>query len=431
MDDIGQRATKNASRILIPLLLLMYFINYLDRVNIGFAALTMNSAIGITAAQFGIGASIFFVGYVVLEVPSNMALAKIGARRWIARIMISWGIVSVCMTLVSGAYSFYLVRFLLGVAEAGFFPGIIFFLTNWFPSAFRARVVGLFMVGIPLSGLVGAPLSTLVMSHLNGIGGLQGWQWMFIVEGLPAVILGFVCLWTLPDRPNDCMKLAIDERQWLEAAVEREKREQMSVGHSSVMQSITNRHVLALAAILFLITSALYGSIFWIPQFIKTFNASNAAVGWIAAIPYFAAVPGMILWSRHSDQTGERQWHVAGPLFVSALGFIISGSCITIPSIATLGLCVGCCGIYASFPIFWSLPASFLSGTAAAAAIAFIAAVGNFSGIVAPALIGWSKDLTGGFGTAMFGLAAALLAAGLLVIAVQRSSGVSVTLPAA
>jgi MFS transporter, ACS family, tartrate transporter len=420
MNEVGRSAVKTSTRYLIPFLLLLYFVNYLDRVNIGFAALTMNASIGLTASAFGAGASIFFIGYVLLEVPSNLILARVGARRWIARIMISWGIVSACMALVTGPYSFYTVRFLLGVAEAGFFPGIIFYLTNWFPAAYRARVVGVFMVGIPLSGLVGSPLSAFVMEHLDGSAGLHGWQWMFIAEGIPSIILGLTCLWALPDRPSESRRLTADERAWLENALAVERRERDRQRSFTVAQSLTNPRVIVLAIILFLVSSSLYGSIFWLPQVVKSFGLSNASVGWVAAIPYLAAVPLMVLWTRHSDRTNERTWHVAGPILTAAVGFIVTGWFITTPGIAMVGLTLACTGIYSAFPVFWSLPASFLSGTAAAAAIALIAAIGNFSGIIAPALIGWSKDATGGFASAMFGLAAALVIAASMVLAVQH-----------
>lgn len=420
MQDVGSRAVGKASRALVPLLLIMYFVNYLDRVNIGFAALTMNHALGLSASVFGLGASIFFVGYVILEVPSNLILARVGARLWIARIMVTWGIVSGCMAFVSSTYSFYLVRFFLGVAEAGFFPGIIFYLTNWFPASHRARLVGFFMVGIPLSGLIGAPLSTSIMTALDGTAGLMGWQWMFIVEAVPSVLLGIACIWLLPDRPSDLASLSAEERNWLQRTIAAEHQERERAGGYSVLQSLSKGTVWALAAVLFLASSALYGSIFWLPQVVKTFGLSNAAVGWVSAIPYLVAVPVMVLWTRRSDHAGERAWHVAIALFVAAAGFAMAGAFLSTPIVAMVGLSLSCAGIYAAFPIFWSLPTSFLTGTAAAAAIAFIAALGNFSGLIAPSLIGWSKDLTGGFNTAMFGLAIALLIGGCLVVAISR-----------
>jgi ACS family tartrate transporter-like MFS transporter len=275
------------------------------------------------------------------------------------------------------------------------------------------------MVGIPLSGLIGAPLSTSLMGALDNVGGLMGWQWMFVLEGIPSFILGIACLWLLPDRPSDLASLSTAERNWLQTAIETEHR-QRDKGHG-VLQGMTNGVVWALAAILFLTSCSLYGSIFWLPQVVKTFGLSNAAVGVVSAIPYLVAVPVMILWTRHSDRVGERNWHVAIPLLVAAAGFAIAGTYLDTPIMAMVGLSLSCSGIYAAFPVFWSLPTSFLTGTAAAAAIALITAVGNFSGLIAPSLIGWSKDHTGGFNAAMYGLAVALLIAGTTVIALSRS----------
>jgi MFS transporter, ACS family, tartrate transporter len=422
MDEaIGRRAVRNASKVLSPFLLMLYFINYIDRINVGFAALTMNSTLGLNATVFGVGASIFFVGYVVLEIPSNLILVRVGARKWIARIMITWGIVSACMALVVGVKSFYLVRFLLGVAEAGFFPGIIFYLTHWFPAAHRARMVGLFMIGIPISGLIGAPLSTAILEHLDQVAGLHGWQWMFVIEGLPSIALGIACFWMLPDRPSDSKMLTPEERDWLQRTMDAERAAQERVRSYTVLQSLTNPRVLTLAAILFLVSCGLYGSIFWLPQIVKTFGLSNTTVGWVSSIPYLIAVPAMVLWTRHSDQSLERVWHVASPLLLAASGFFIASAWLATPVVAMIGLSMACTGIYASFPVFWTLPTSFLTGRAAAAGIALVTATGNFSGIVTPAVIGWSKDQTGGFAAAMAGLGVVLLIASLLVLTTTRS----------
>jgi ACS family tartrate transporter-like MFS transporter len=422
MDDaIGRSAIRNASKILIPFLLLLYFINYIDRINVGFAALTMNATLGLNATVFGIGASIFFVGYVALEIPSNLILVKVGARKWIARIMITWGIISACMALVVGVKSFYFMRFLLGVAEAGFFPGLIFYLTQWFPATHRARMVGLFMIGIPISGLVGAPLSTAILEHFDQIAGLHGWQWMFLIEGLPSIVLGIACFWILPDRPSDSKTLTAAERDWLQRTMDSEHAAQERIRSYTVWQSLTNPRVLMLAVILFLVSCGLYGSIFWIPQIVKTFGLSNTMVGWVSAIPYLIAVPAMILWTRHSDRSRERMWHVAIPLVLAATGFFIASLFLDTPIVAVIGLSMACAGIYASFPVFWTLPTSFLTGRAAAAGIALITATGNFSGIVAPSAIGWSKDQTGGFTAAMFGLGVILLIACLLVLVTRKS----------
>lgn len=419
-DPIMTSAMRKASIRLIPFICLLYFINYVDRINISFGALTMNASLELSASAFGVGASIFFLGYVLFEVPSNLILAKVGARLWIARIMVVWGVVSIAMCAVLGVRSFYAVRFLLGAAEAGFFPGIIFFLSQWFPAAHRAKMVGLFMIGMPLSGLLGAPISTFVLDASNGMLGLAGWQWMFIIEGVPAILLGVTCLLILPDRPSEAKWLTPDEREQLQQTVDQESRSIESVHSYGIVEALTNPRVLALALLLFLFSTGLYGSVFWIPQIIKEFGVSNATVGALTAIPYFAAALAMFFWSRHSDASRERVWHVAIAGFASAVGFVVASIWLSMPIVAMCGLSLGCVGIYAGFPVFWTLPTSFLTGPAAAGAIALITASANLSGIVAPSLIGWSKELTGSFAPAMLGLAFASFLAGCLSLALGK-----------
>jgi ACS family tartrate transporter-like MFS transporter len=415
MDEtIGRSALRRATWRLVPFLCLLYFINYIDRVNIGFAALTMNKDLGLTASMFGVGASMFFVTYVLCEVPSNIILTKVGARRWIGRIMISWGIVSAAMSLISGEGSFYTLRALLGIAEAGFFPGIIFFLTQWFPAAHRARIIGLFMVGMPLSGVIGAPVSTFILGAFDGLGGMAGWRWMFVVEAVPAILLGLTCFTLLPDRPADAKWFTPDERAWLVGALERERQATDAVRTYSVWQGLVNARVLLLCVFFFFLGSGLYGSVFWLPQIVKSFGLSTMTVGFVTMIPYVAAVIAMLLWPRHSDKTGERAWHVIIPVTASAIGFFIASATLDTPIIAVFGLSLACVGIYATFPVFWTWPTAFLTGPAAAAAVALITSAGNLSGIVAPAVIGWSRDTTGGFAMAMAGLGASLVIAAVL-----------------
>ena len=418
MDETtGARALSKTAWRLLPFLCLLYFINYIDRVNIGFAALTMNRDLGLTASVFGVGASMFFVGYVLCEVPSNIIMIKVGARRWIGRIMISWGIVSAAMSLISGAHSFYAVRILLGIAEAGFFPGIIFFLTQWFPAAHRARMIGLFMVGMPLSGVLGAPISTFILTSFDGLGGLPGWRWMFLIEAAPAILLGLACFWCLVDRPADATWLTREERAWLVDALDRERRSTEAVRTYRVWEALINVRVLLLCVFFFFLGCGLVGSVFWIPQIVKTFGLSTMAVGLVTMIPYIASVIAMVLWTRHSDATGERAWHVIATVTTSSLGFFIAWAWLGVPVVATLGLSLACVGIYATFPVFWTWPTSFLTGPAAAAAVALITTAGNFAGIVAPAAIGWTRDATGGFGAAMAGLGVSLLVAAALGLA--------------
>jgi ACS family tartrate transporter-like MFS transporter len=411
---VNKTALNKTAARLLPFLCLLYFINYIDRVNIGFAALTMNQDLGLTASVFGVGASMFFVGYVLCEVPSNIIMIRVGARRWIARIMISWGIVSASMSLVGGAHSFYAVRFLLGIAEAGFFPGIIFFLTQWFPAAHRARMIGLFMIGMPLSGVFGAPISTFILTCFDGLLGLPGWRWMFLVEAAPAILLGLACLRFLVDRPADATWLTPQERNWLETELDRERRATDAVRSYRVAEALMNPRVLLLCVFFFFLGCGLVGSVFWIPQIIRTFGLSTMAVGVVTMVPYVASVIAMVLWTRHSDATGERAWHVITPVTTSALGFGIAWLWLGTPVVAVLGLSLACVGIYATFPVFWTWPTSFLTGPAAAASVALITTAGNVAGIVAPAVIGWTRDATGGFAAAMAGLGVSLLiAAGL------------------
>jgi MFS transporter, ACS family, tartrate transporter len=414
MDDVLDGAIRKAARRLVPFLCLLYLVNYLDRVNISFAALTMNASLGLSATVFGVGAGMFFVGYVVCEVPSNLVLARVGARRWIGRIMISWGLIAVAMALVSGRDSFYVMRFLLGIAEAGFFPGILYFITRWFPAANRAGIISLFMVGMPASSVLGAPISTTILARMDGLAGLAGWQWLFIVEGLPAVLLGLLCFRVLADRPGLARWLTPAEQNRLEQTLVQERS---AIHTASVWGGLVNPRVMVLSLLFFLVTCGLYGTVFWMPQIVRTFGVSTVANGFITALPYALSVVVMVLWGRHSDATGERTWHVAIPVMVSAAGFVVASLWLDRPVIAMAGLSAACIGIYSTLPVFWTLPGRFLTGPAIAGAFALITSLGNLSGIVVPPIVGWTKDATGGFTLAMAGLACALVLAGLLVFA--------------
>jgi ACS family tartrate transporter-like MFS transporter len=407
---------KVAFRI-IPLVALLYFMNCIDRANVGMAALTMNKALALSSTAFGIGSGIFFFGYVFFEIPSNIILERTGARFWISRILIVWGLVSAANGFVVGPLSLYFTRFLLGVTEAGFFPGMVFYLTLWFPAAYRARMIGMFMVAIPLASALGSPLSGWILSSFNGWHGLGGWQWMFVFEGLPTMLLGIGCLFWLTDRPAKAQWLSPAERDWLEGVLLRERQKSEAVRTYSLFQALTNARVLLLCVLFFFICAGLYGSVFWIPQLVKTFVASNVWVGVIVSIPYFAAAIAMCLWSRHSDRSGERIWHLIACTSLGAIGFLVTGFYLNTPIIAVCGLAMACMGIYSTYPIFWTLPTSFLTGRAGAGAIAWITAFASSSGILAPAAVGWSKDLTGNFSAAMFGLAGAMVIASVLCLA--------------
>jgi ACS family tartrate transporter-like MFS transporter len=419
-DAFGDAVLRKVAWRLIPFLGVLYFFAFLDRVNVGFAALTMNEDVGLSAAAFGLGAGIFFIGYVIFEVPSNVMLARVGARVWIARIMISWGMLSAAMALVQGPVSFYVLRFLLGVAEAGFFPGIIYFLSCWFPSAHRARILGAFLIAIPLSGVLGGPLSTQLLG-LDGFG-LVGWQWMFILEGIPAALLGFAVLAWLRDKPADAAWLAPRERDWLTAELAREGPAiAQTVGVARVLASPM---VWAFGLVYFGLIVGLYAFSFWLPQMAKGLGSlSNAQVGLVVMVSCALAGIAMMAWGLDSDRRGERRWHVALPAFVAAVAFAGSALLQDSPPAAFAAFVLGGIGVFCALPAFWTLPAAALAGTAAAAGIALVNSIGNLGGFVGPTMLGYAKDRTGSFALALWGLAAATTAAGLILLAVTAKRG--------
>ena len=393
--DHAAGAIDKTSRRLIPFLVLCYAVNFLDRVNVGFAALAMNKDLGFRPELFGFGAGIFFAGYILCEIPSNLALHRFGARIWTARIMISWGLVATAMGLVTGETSFYALRFALGVAEAGFFPGIILYLTYWFPRESRARIVSLFMTAVPISTVVGGPLSGALLG-LHGLGGIAGWRWLFIIEGIPAVLLGIVALMFLTDRPKDAQWLAPEERAALEWRLEAEAEDTRASGYVGIGQALINPRVIELGLLYFGLVIGLYGIGFWMPQVLKIFGLSNLAIGFLTAVPYLIAAIGMVIAGRHSDATGERIWHVALPLFVSGAAFAWSAHAGPLP-IVMLALSLATLGIYAAIGTFWSLPTSILTGTGAAAGLALINSMGNCGGFAGPVIVGQLKGATGDF----------------------------------
>jgi ACS family tartrate transporter-like MFS transporter len=398
---------------LIPFLVLAYFLSYLDRVNLGFAGLTMNAELNFSPTVFSWGAGIFFIGYFLFEVPSNLALEKFGASRWIARIMVSWGIISALMAVVSGVWSFYGVRFLLGVAEAGFFPGIILYLTYWYPAEYRARFLAAFAIAVPVSTVIGAPISGLLLG-LDGAMGLKGWQWLFVIEGVPSVLLGIVSWFYLTDRPVNADWLTTEQKAWLASRLESETAAKQAATHLTLGQALASPKVLILSLIYFGFVAALYGVQFWLPQIVKAFGFSNAQTGFVTAVPYLFGTVAMILWARHSDATRERVMHVGAPLLLTAAAL---GACgyITDPMTTMMVLTVAAIGIFCTFGVFWTLPTAWLSGIAAAGAIALINSIGNLAGFAGPYLIGWVKETTGSTTTGLFVLAALPLIGGLLV----------------
>lgn len=416
--SIEKRVIKKAALRLIPFMGLLYLVAFLDRVNISFAALKMNEDLNFSATVYGTGAGIFFIGYFLFEVPSNILLEKFGARKWIARIMITWGLLSAATAFVNSPTTFYVVRFLLGLAEAGFFPGMILYLTYWFPTAYRARIIGAFLIAIPLSSVIGAPISTMLLS-LEGLG-LRGWQWLFIIEGLPAVLLGFVVLFFLLDKPNEAKWLTQEEKDWLNNTLAEERKERESQHKLSLIQTLLNGRVWLFSLIYFGIVIGLYGLSFWLPQIIKGFGEmSNLQIGMLTTIPYLFAALAMFFWGLHSDKTGERIWHVSLPAFLGAIGLAASAY-FSSPELVLLTLTISAIGIYSCIPSFWTLPTTMLSGTAAAGGIALINSIGNLGGYLGPFLIGYFKDKTQSYGYAMLTLAVFIAISGIITILVGQ-----------
>jgi MFS transporter, ACS family, tartrate transporter len=421
--EIGTIA--KVTKRLVPFLILCYFVAYLDRVNVGFAALTMNKDLGLSQTAFGFGAGIFFIAYFVFEVPSNLMLERFGARKWIARIMLSWGILSGLMAFIPGIargtglgneYTFYLLRILLGIAEAGFFPGIIFFLTLWFPTQYRARIVGYFMAAIPLSTVIGAPISGLLL-YLHGGLGLAGWQWLFLIEAIPAVILSGVVFFYLTDRPADAAWLTTEEREWLAARLTMEQRQREALRDYTVTEALINPRVIGLSLVYFGAVATNYGLSFFLPQIVKEFGLNTFLTTLVSAGPYAVGLVGMVWWGRRSDAVSERRFHTAIPLFVAAAGIAVS-TLLDDPTLKMISLGIAGFGIFACLPVFWTLPTAFLSGAAAAAGIAVINSVGNLAGFAGPFAMGWIKDHTGSYAGGL------LLLAGLGIIAM----GIALTL---
>ncbi len=412
-DDVEQRTLSKVAWRFIPFLILCYFVAYLDRVNVGFAKLTMDADLGLSETAFGFGAGVFFLAYFLFEVPSNIIMDKVGARRWIARIMLSWGVISGAMAFIpeiaratglSAEHTFYLLRVLLGFAEAGFFPGIIFFLTLWFPAAYRGRIVGYFMAAIPLSSAVGSPVSAWTLS-LDGTSGLRGWQWLFIIEALPSIALGVVTFFYLTDRPGDAAWLDAEGRRWLQRRLALEDQRREHVSPASALHSLVDPRVLALSIVYFGAVACVYGVGFWLPTIVKGFGLSIAATGWVNAIPYVVGFVGMVWWGLRSDREGERTMHLTVALALAAIG--IGGSAFLGDPVAKMiALSVGAFGVFASLPIFWTLPTAFLAGAAVAPGIAAINSIGNLSGYFGPFAMGWIKDATGGFAWGLITIAA-------------------------
>lgn len=418
MPTVSDRESRTLTKVrwrLIPFLFLLYVIAYLDRVNVGYAALDMNRELGFSAAVYGFGSGIFFLSYTLLEVPSNLVLARVGARRWIARIMATWGLLSMAMVFVDTPLSFYVLRFVLGAAEAGFFPGLILYLTHWFPARERARAVALFMTATAMAGVIGAPISSAIL-QLHGFGGLHGWQWLFIVEGLPAVLLAPVVLRQLTERPADAAWLSPDERDWLTREMAKEHDQTHGV-HLTFRAAAGSGRLWALAALYFCIVIAFYGISFWLPQIVQaTGHLSSATVILLTAIPYVAATIGLVVIGSRSDHKAERRWHVAVPCLIGAAGFVLTVLAPQTAAAALLMLSIAAFGIWGALGPFWTLPTAFLRGTAAAGGIAIVNSVGNLGGFAGPFLIGWVRAATGSFEGGLLTLAGVLVAGAVIAL---------------
>ncbi len=403
---------------LIPFLFLLYIIAYLDRVNVGFAAIDMNRDLGFSTAVYGLGSGIFFLSYTLLEVPSNLIGARLGARIWIARIMVTWGVLSSAMVFVDSPASFYILRFLLGAAEAGFFPGVILYLTHWFPQRERARAIALLFTATAMAGVIGAPISSSLLT-MDGAMGLRGWQWMFLIEGLPAILLAPVVLIYMTEKPADAKWLTAPERDWLSREM---ATEQADTSHAIVTlrAALGSARLWIVSLPYFCIVIAFYGISFFLPQILQSVSGyGSATVVLLSAIPYISATIGLVVVGTRSDRVRERRWHVAGPCLIGAAGFVLTVVGPATPAFALTTLSIAAFGIWGTLGPFWTLPTAFLRGTAAAGGIALVNSVGNVGGFVGPFLMGWIREATGGFGAGLLTLAAALVLGAVIVLSIR------------
>jgi len=417
--ELGQAVVRILTRRLVAFLFLLYIVAYLDRINLGFAALQMQKQLDFTDSIYGLGAGIFFAGYFLFQVPSNLVLMRVGVRRWIALLMVTWGIISASMCMVTGARSFYALRFLLGAAEAGFFPGVILYFKTWFPARTRARTVSRFMSAAPLSGVIGGPLSGALLG-LHGKSGMAGWQWMFILEGLPAVILGVIAWMYLVDSPADARWLNSDQKSWLQRTLQ---QEHIEISQSSGRGGIRVWPILVLSLVYFGLNTVSYGVSLWLPTLIKSLSGmSNLAIGILSAVPYVTAAVAMIAVGLHSDKSGERRWHVAVPAFAGALALSLATHTNSV-SVTTALLSVAVLGVFSMMGPFWAMPTALLSATAAAVGIAVINSLGNLGGFFGPYMIGALRHATGSFKAGLLVAGGALAISGLLALTLKTESG--------
>jgi ACS family tartrate transporter-like MFS transporter len=421
LQSVERRTIAKVSWRLLPLVAVAYCIAYIDRTNIAVAALTMNKDLGLSAYIYGWGAGIFFFSYFLFEVPSNLILERAGARLWIARIMITWGIISGLTAFVTGPTSFLVVRFLLGAAEAGFFPGMILYFTYWFPAEYRGRVISTLFIAQPVANALASIVSGMILG-MDGVLGLKGWQWIFIIEALPAVLLAFVVLKVMTDRPEVADWLAPEEKSWLQTRLGEESRRIDSAGRLTLLRALCDPRVFALSMMYFMSVTANYGIVFFMPQIIKGIGLSNMMTGFVSSVPYIIGTIGLIAWGWSSDRNNERRWHLIVASTLAAAGLAVagwSGSSYW----ALLGMSAATVGIYGSRASFWPMPSIFLTGTAAAGAIALINATGNLGGYVGPFIVGWIKDSTGSFEAGLYFLAACSLACAAITFVAARAAG--------
>jgi ACS family tartrate transporter-like MFS transporter len=412
---------------LIPLLVISYLVAYIDRSNIAFAALTMNKDLGFSAYVYGWGAGIFFVGYALFEVPSNLMLARRGARVWIARIMITWGCVAALMALISGPATFVTLRFLLGAAEAGFFPGVILYLTFWFPARYRARVIAVFYLAVPASNSLSALVSSALLS-LDGILGLKGWQWVFVCEAVPAIVLGLLVLRVLTDRPAAASWLQPEQRDWLEAELQAERSEVEHRGRIGLLQALMDARVLMLGGVWLLSLVPTYGITFFMPQIVKALGVSTTTAGLLSAIPYAVGVLGPIAAGYSSDRLRERRWHFILAMALAAVSLACAGRVVGSYWVLLM-MSIAALGIYGSKPCFWPIPSQFLTGVGAAAGIALIASIGSLGGYAGPLVVGWLKDNTRNFEAPLYFLASCAMASAVLAFLATRALGAQASAP--
>ncbi|MBB6133710.1 MAG: MFS transporter [Massilia sp.] len=415
-------AYRKATWRLIPFIFVCYFFNYLDRVNVGFAKLEMLDALQLSETVYGLGAGIFFIGYVTFGVPSNLILHKLGARRWIAVMMMTWGALSACMLFVSTPVEFYVLRFFTGVAEAGFFPGMVLYFTKWFPAHKRGQVMALFMSAIPVSGLIGGPLSGWMLSHFSaGQGGMDGWQWLFLLQGIPTVLLGVAVLFYLNDSLAQAPWLTAEEKTAMQTALDEDEAQRSSGTHAvhSFGAVLRDWHVWMLGFIYFSIQMGVYAINFWLPSIIKSLGFESATtVGWLSAIPYLFAGVFMVLVGRSADRRRERRWHLSAPLLMALAGLLLAANFSDNVVLVMIGLSLATMGALTGLPMFWPLPAAFLGSAAAAAGLALINSMGQIAGFLSPFLVGWIKDATGSTDMALYILSTVLFIGAMLVLVV-------------